>query len=281
MIKRKFNRITIIGVGLIGGSLGLAIRKKHLAKEVVGVCRSSRSVALAKRMGAIDWGTTLPLRAIQGADLVILATPIRVMPHLVRKIARRLSPGCLVTDVASTKGSLVSEIEAFLPPQVAFVGSHPMAGRETRGVSHAVPTLFEGSICFVTRTRRTSPSSLRTLREFWGRIGCRVKVVRLKAHDRIVSSLSHLPHVLAALLVLNTEGIEWAGTGFKDMTRIASSDPWLWRDILLSNQREILRSFRQFQKRFDQITRHLEKKDAEAILGLFEKAKSLRDRLVR
>ncbi|MBI4435883.1 MAG: prephenate dehydrogenase [Candidatus Omnitrophica bacterium] len=276
-----FHRVAILGVGLIGGSLGLSIRKKRLAKEVVGVCKTSRSVALAKRRGAIDWGTTLPLRAIQGADLVILATPIRVIPHLVRSIARRLKPGCLLTDVASTKGSLTMEIEELLPSHVSFVGSHPMAGRETRGVSHAIPTLFEGNICFVTPTRHTSSSSLRTIREFWRRIGCRVKVVKLKEHDRIVSSLSHLPHLLAALLVLNAEGIEWAGTGFKDMTRIASSDPWLWRDILLSNQREILRSSRQFRKRFDRVTRHLEKKDAEAILHLFEKAKHLRDRLVR
>ncbi len=278
---KKFNRVAIIGVGLIGGSLGLAIRRKRLAREVVGVCKTPRSVRVAKKRGAIDWGTTDPVRAVQGSDFVIFATPIRTIPSLLRRLTAHLEPRSLVTDVASTKGALIMEIEKSLPKQVTFVGSHPMAGRETRGIDHAVPTLFERNVCFVIRRPRHSQASLQRVCTFWKRIGCRVKVVSAKEHDRLVASLSHLPHIIAALLVLNAERIELAGTGFKDLTRVASSDPLLWQDILFSNQREILRSLRHFRKKVDTLATLLEAKKVNAVLNQLKKAKRLRDRLVQ
>lgn len=278
---KKFNRVAIIGVGLIGGSVGLAVRKHRLAREVVGVCRTSRSVRLAKRRKAVDWGTTSVAHAVQGADLVILATPIRVIPKLVRRIKPFLKPGALVTDVASTKEKVLREIARSVPKGVSFIGSHPMAGRETKGVASAIPTLFRGQVCFVIREPRSSPSSLRKVSDFWKRLGCRVQLLSAKEHDRLVSSLSHLPHLVAALLVLNAENVESAGTGFKDMTRIVSSDPSLWRDILLSNRREILRSLGRFQKRLDQTTSFLEKEKWQPLMDALQRAKRLRDRLNR
>jgi len=273
---KKFNRVAIIGVGLIGGSIGLAIRKKRLAREVVGVCRTSRSLRAARRKGAFDWGTTDLSRAVRGADLVILAAPIRNIPPLAQRLSRVLEAGTIVTDVASTKGLLVKAIEQALPKGIAFVGSHPMAGRETSGVGSAEAHLFQGKVCFVTRHRRTAPGPLRRVCALWRKIGSSVKVVGVEEHDRLVASLSHLPHVVAALVVLNAKRIELAGTGFKDMTRIASSDPFAWRDILLSNQKEILKSLGHFQKRVGATAALLRRKKGEQILSQLQKARRLR-----
>ena len=278
---QKFKRVAIIGVGLMGGSIGLAIRKNRLAKEVVGVCRTPHSVRLARKIGAIDWGTTNSLQAVQGSDLVILATPIRLIPILVKHLARHLEPGSILMDVASTKGALVKEIEKFIPKDVIFIGSHPMAGRERRGVTNASATLFQGNLCFITRRPHTPLVSLRSMITFWKALGSRVKVVGIEEHDRLVASLSHLPHVVTALLVLNADKIEFAGTGFKDITRVVSSDPSLWQDILLSNQKEILKSMDRFRKRLDGMIALLRKKKVEAILSQLQKAKRLRDRLIR
>ena len=279
--KLHFRRIAILGTGLIGASIGLAVREKRLAKEVVGVCRTERSVAVAKKIGAIDWGTTSPLRAVAGADLVILAAPIHAIPFLVRQMARHLDPDCLVTDVASVKGKLVSQIEALLPATISYIGSHPMAGRERTGPAAAVATLFEDRPCFVTPTSRTSSRAFKTICHFWRKLGARVKIIEPREHDHLVASLSHLPHLLAALLVLQAEGLSEAGTGFVDVTRIASSDPELWQDILLSNRSEVLKSLRRFRTELDRIASLLQKKNAKALFNRLQKAKRLRDQYIQ
>ncbi len=278
---KKFNRVAIIGVGLIGGSLGLAIRKNRLAKEIVGVCRTARSLRQAKRRGAIHRGTTRVKEAVKGADFVILAAPISDMVRLASQMNRFLSPGTLLTDVASTKRKVVREIEKRLPKSAAFVGSHPMAGRELTGVRHARSDLFEKHVCLVTRHPRTPRKALQKICSFWRRLGCRVVVVSPERHDRLVASFSHLPHLIAALLVLHAEKLPLAGTGFRDMTRIVSSDPLLWRDIFATNQGEISASLNRFRKRLDRAARDLQKENTGAALRLFRKAKVLRDRSFR
>lgn len=275
---KQFNRVAIIGVGLIGGSLGLAVRKKRLAREVVGVCRTLASIRLAKRRGAVDWGTTDPVRAVTGSDFVILAAPIHTIPSLFHQVARHLDSGCLVTDVASTKSLLVKEIGNSMPKGVTFVGSHPMAGRETRGVAQALPTLFENNLCFVIRMPHTPVSSLQRVCRFWRALGSRVEVVSAEQHDHLVASLSHLPHLVAALLVLNAGKLELAGTGLKDMTRVVSSDPALWQDIFLTNRKEILTSLVQFQKRLEAVAGLLKHKEMGSLLKQLKIAKRLRDR---
>ncbi|MFH1857673.1 MAG: prephenate dehydrogenase [Candidatus Omnitrophota bacterium] len=278
---KRFRRIAIIGTGLIGGSIGLAVRKKRLAREVVGVCRTVKSVRTAKKIGAVDWGTTHLLRALPGADLVILAAPIRQIPNLMRQLAPHLRGGVLVTDVSSAKGTVVPQIEARLRQGVFFVGSHPMAGREMRGPAFAIPTLFQGKLCFVIRRSDTSEAAFRRIRAFWKALGCRrVEPVTVEQHDRLVASFSHLPHLVAALLVLNAEKIELAGTGFRDMTRIVSSDPSLWQDILFANRKEILNSLSRFRKKLDRMASLLKQKKAGAILRQLQTARRLRDQLL-
>ena len=277
---RKFNRVAIIGVGLIGGSIGLAVRRHRLAKEVVGVCRTAHSLKLAKKRGAIDSGTTRLSQAVRGSDLVILATPVSVMHPLVRQMTPHLSPGCLVTDVASTKHEIIRNLETIFPPDIFFVGSHPLAGREKAGVAYAAADLFQNAPCFVVPTRRSDPRSIRRISLFWKALGGNVICVRAKQHDAMVSKVSHLPHIAAALLVLEGGGTPWVGSGFLDATRIASSDPSLWRDILLSNRLQILKALRRFRRRLDGMAALLEKRDGGAILRQIQKAKQLRDRRI-
>ena len=279
---KKFNRVAIIGVGLIGGSIGLAVRKHHLAKEVVGVCRTSRSIRLAKKIGAIDWGTVRLSEALRGADLVILATPISAMHPLARQIALHLKPGSLVIDVASTKQKVIRDLEEIFPPGILFVGSHPLAGREKTSASFATADLFRKAPCFVVPTRRSDPKSIQTICLFWKALGGKVIRVKAEQHDEIVSKVSHLPHIAAALLVLEAGRTPWVGNGFLDMTRIASSEASLWRDILFSNRLQMLKTLRRFRRRLDGMVILLEKKDRQAVLRRLQKAKRLREwRVVR
>lgn len=277
---KKFNRVAIIGVGLIGGSLGLAIRKNHLAKEVVGVCRTPGSIRLAKRVGAIHRGTVRAVDAVKGADFVILATPISRIHPIARQIAHHLKPGCLVTEVASIKEKVIRDLEEILPKSVSFVGSHPLAGGEKSGVAHAAATLFEKAPSFVVPTRRSAPSAVRKVSLFWRALGADVILLSAKRHDEVVARMSHLPHVVASLLVLSAKEVPWVGRGFLDTTRIASSDPSLWRDILLSNRKDILKSLNLFEKRFKHLRRLIEKGYGTEILNTFKQAKRLRDRLI-
>ena len=275
---KKFNQVAIIGTGLLGGSIGLAIRKKRLANEVVGVSRTERSLRLAKKMGAIDRGAARIPQAVRGADLVILATPISAMHPIARQVASHVKPGCLVTDVASTKQQVIRDLEQVFPSNVFFVGSHPLAGREKTGVTHATADLFRGAPCFVVSTRRSSSKSIQKISRFWKALGASVIRIDANRHDEVVSKVSHLPHIAATLLVLSASRSPWVGSGFLDTTRIASSDPSMWRDILLSNRQDVARSLNLLERHAKRLRHLIEQGDGTKILKTFKQAKRLRDR---
>ena len=197
---------------------------------------------------------------------------------LFRSIASHLKPGCLVTDVASTKQQVIRDLEHVFPPDVFFVGSHPLAGREKTGVAHATADLFRGAPCFVVSTRRSNLKSIQKISRFWNALGANVIRLDAKRHDEVVSKVSHLPHIAATLLVLSAGRSPWVGSGFLDTTRIASSDPSLWQDILLSNHKEIQRSLNLFERRLKQLRRLIERRDGPQILSTLKQAKRLRDR---
>jgi len=251
-----------------------------LAREVVGVSRTTRSLRIARKMEAIDRGTTNPMEAVRNADLVVLATPISRIHPIARQIAPHLKPGCLVTDVASTKQQVIRDLEQLLPRNAFFVGSHPLAGREKSGVANAAADLFEDACCFVVATKRSNLKSIQTICRFWKALGAKVSLVSASEHDAIVSKVSHLPHIAASLLVLSADRLPWVGSGFMDTTRIASSDPAMWRDVLLSNRREILKSLLAFEGRLKRVRRLLEKGSESGILKHFKLAKRRRDRLL-
>jgi len=274
-----FKKVAIVGIGLIGGSIALELKRKHLAKEVVGVSRRRKSLAWAKEIGAIDKGS-LDLAIIKGADLVILATPVGLIINKAPIIAKFISKDCVVTDVGSTKAEIVSKLEKIFPN---FLGSHPLAGSEKCSVRNAQLGMFKQSICILTPTKKTTSKALNKIRSLWLKMGTKIIILSPEKHDKVLSFTSHLPHVVAFSLIgaIPTEYLGLASTGLRDTTRIASSEPNLWVDILLSNRKNILKNISIMQKKLSSIKSAIENKDAKALNNILSEAKEKRDCLAR
>lgn len=238
--------IAILGPGLLGGSLALAIKQAWPTVEVRLWGRRAEAVAEVQRLGIADFATTDAGAVVQNVSLVVLATPVVVMEQVSIGLKGRLAPDAVVTDVGSVKGSVVSVLEPlFASAGVPFVGSHPMAGSEQTGIAAARADLFAGATCIVTPTLQTQPAALARVQAFWSALGCRLLSMNVQEHDRKVARISHLPHAAAFALVraalqADPTAAECAGNGFRDTTRIAGSDPDLWSGILLENQAEVV-----------------------------------------
>jgi len=243
-----FNRVAIIGLGLIGGSIGLALQKAKGAQQVVGYDLGKGVSDLARKVGAIDQAYHALADTVRGAELVILATPVGAMRALLQNIAPALTPGAVVTDVASTKAQVISWAEEFLPSSVFFVGGHPMAGKEVSGVEAADASIFKNRIYCLTPTPRTNPAAINKVSIFVEVIGARVRFLEPAEHDGQVAGVSHLPF-LASIALVNTvtEGGAWgdasllAANGFRDISRLAAGSPEMYRDICLTNSEAIAR----------------------------------------
>jgi prephenate dehydrogenase len=281
----QFQKITIVGVGLLGGSIGLAARRRKLAREVAGFVRRAASSKDCERAGAVDYATTDLLAAVSNADLVILCTPLAQMPALMEQLLPALKRGAIVTDVGSVKADVVRELESLAKKAGAhFVGSHPMAGGEKMGVLASREDLFHGAVCVVTATNRTNTAAARKLEKFWKALGSRVLKMDPAQHDLLVSRSSHLPHVAAAALVnlvLHPRNHQaqagLCATGFRDITRIASGSPEMWRDISLANRKNLSQSVDALVADLKKFQDVLKKSDARAVENFFATAKQLRD----
>ena len=275
--------VTIIGLGLIGGSLGLAAKRRRLAATVMGCSRKASTVRRARARGAIDVGTTDTRRAVADADLVVLATPVGTIVPLGARVARFMRPGSLLTDVGSTKARVVRDLERSLPRHVKFVGGHPIAGSEQRGIGAASAALFDGSSCILTRTARTDSAALATVSRLWRSLGCRVVVMSPEDHDRLLATASHLPHVLAYSLALalsdSSIRLPRLPRSFLDATRIAKSDPDLWDDIFLSNRRHVLEAIDRFERTLRQFRACVAQPRPAALRRLLRRAKARRDHI--
>jgi prephenate dehydrogenase len=280
-----FQKVTLIGVGLLGGSLGLAIRQRRLAREVAGYVRRASAIAECEQFGAADYATTDLLAAVSGADLVVLCTPLAQMKPLVVRLLPALKRGAIVTDVGSVKAGVVRDLEARVQKAGAhFIGSHPMAGAEKTGVASARKDLYVDAACVVTSTRRSHPAALRKVEAFWKAVGGRVIRLKPEVHDALVSRSSHLPHITAATLanlVLGPAAPETqaalCANGFRDTTRIASGSPEMWRDIALANRRNLVRAIDRFVVDLGAFQKALKKSDVKAVARFFELAKQRRD----
>jgi prephenate dehydrogenase len=281
----QFRKITIIGVGLLGGSIGLAARKSRVAKEIAGYARRPKTIAEAEKIGALDYATTDLLAAVSGTDLVILCTPLAQMPALTKQFLPALKRGAIVTDVGSVKADVVRELESHVAKSGAqFVGSHPMAGGEKMGVLAARANLYANVVCVVTPTKKSNASAVRKLEQFWKALGARVVKMDAAKHDALVSRTSHLPHVTAAALaglVLDPKqpsaNSGLCATGFRDTTRIASGSPEMWRDIVLTNRKNVAQSVDAFVGELKKFQTALKKGDAKAVEKFFAIAKERRD----
>ena len=272
---KPFKKAAIIGTGLIGGSLALAIKKRRLAKEVVGVSRHARNIALAKRRGVIDKGS-VSLEVIRDADLVIFAAPVDVIKKLAPKAAKFLNKNCIVTDVGSTKQEIVSCLEKIFP---LFVGSHPLAGSEKRSVANAQMDLFRNSLCILTPTRKTNRKALRALNIFWKKVGANTEFLSPDAHDTVLGFVSHLPHIAAFSLIeaVPKNYLRFAASGLKDTTRIAASDSELWAQIFLSNRRNLSAAIAILEKNITKIKKALRRNNIKQLSRILKEAKAKRE----
>lgn len=239
-----FKRVVIYGVGLMGGSLGMALRRRRMAEAVVGLGRSRKTLERAVTLGALDEAHTEEATALADADALILCLPPRLIRKRWSELAPLIAPGAFVTDVGSVKGAVVREAEAHLSEGVLFIGSHPMAGSEMAGIEAARGDLFDGASCFVTPTDRTPVRALTLAVSFWRALDSRVAIINPERHDRLLAAISHLPHLAAASLVqsLYAQGDSTLlyrsviGNGFRDTTRIAAGDAQLWEQIFSENR---------------------------------------------
>ncbi len=286
LCRVQFRKITIIGVGLLGGSIGLAVRRGRLAGEIAGFVRRVGSLKDCEKAGAVDYATTDLLAAVSGADLVVLCTPLAQMRSLTEQMLPALKRGALVTDVGSVKAGVVRELESVIAKVGAhFVGSHPMAGGEKTGVLAAWADLFKNAVCIVTPTQKSNVAAVRKVEQFWKSLGARTLRLGAGEHDLLVSRTSHLPHVVAATLaglVLDPKQPKaqagLCATGFRDTTRIASGSPEMWRDIALANRKNIARSVDVFMAELKKFQSALKRGDAKAVEKIFTMAKQRRDR---
>lgn len=285
-----FGQVVIIGVGLIGGSLGLVLKQKGLASSVVGVGRRIENLELAVKLRAIDRYESQARQAVKDADLVILAGPVDTYHSHLQDWGESLRPNSIVTDVGSVKGSLVEEAERLLPNHVRFVGAHPIAGKEKSGVAYATPNLFHGSRCLVTPTKQTDSQALETVCQLWKSMGSVVIPMDPFAHDWVLGSVSHLPHVAAFSLMNALQDLqeqmpepvnllEYSGGGLRDTTRIAASSPEMWRDICVANRQNLIKMIASYIQHLEKFKTLLEQSDGAGLEKTIARSKELRERL--
>jgi prephenate dehydrogenase len=278
-----FNKVTIIGVGLIGGSLAKVMKAQKLAGEIHGAGRSRETLERAIKLGVIDHMGQSSAHAVEHADLVVLATPVGTFEPIVREIGPHLKKGAILTDVGSVKGALVRSLQGLLPG-VRFVPGHPIAGREKHGVEAATETLFQGAKCILTPTEKTDPIALDAMTALWTAAGMNVIMMDPERHDHIFAAVSHLPHAAAYAMVStiaefssgSDNYISFSGAGFRDFTRIAASSPEMWRDICLLNGKNIVEMIEQYQFSLNKIKKAIKHNDGRRLEMLFRAASDLR-----
>ena len=251
-----FEQLGLIGCGLMGGSFALALKKAGLVKRVVGYSKSPTTTERARQLGVIDVEAPSALLAVAGADIVLLAVPVSATEAALKSIKHLVTPQMLIMDVGSTKADVVLAARRALRDQIgSFVPAHPITGREVSGVEHSDAELYSGRQVILTPTERTLTAHLRRAEELWTALGCRVSSMSPESHDAAFAAVSHLPHLLSFALmhsIIHQEQadqfLSLAGPGFRDFTRIAASDPKMWRDVLRANRDEIMAQSRQFQQ---------------------------------
>ncbi|MFH1640536.1 MAG: prephenate dehydrogenase [Candidatus Omnitrophota bacterium] len=267
---KLFKKVAIVGTGLIGGSIGLALKKKKLADSVVGISRRKKNLLLAKKRGIIDSGSK-SLDIVKGADLVILATPVDKIIKFAPAISRIAGKECIVTDVGSTKKEIVLAMERFFPN---YLGSHPLAGSEKCGAINAQPDLFNDTLCILTPTKKTRKDVSVKLERFWNALGARVIFLSAENHDRVLSFVSHLPHAVAFSLIesMPKQYLKFSPQSLKDTTRIAASDSELWADIFLSNRKNILKAIALLENNLSMLKQAINKKEKGLLIRILKEA---------
>jgi cyclohexadieny/prephenate dehydrogenase len=284
-----FGKIALIGFGLIGGSIARAARAQGLAGEIVATARSAKTRARVAELGIVDRVVDSNAEAVNDADLVILCIPVGACGPVAQEIAGHLKPGAIVSDVGSVKGAVVREMTPYLPEGVHFVPAHPVAGTEHSGPDSGFAELFINRWCILTPPEGADPKAVDRLRAFWTALGARVEIMTPDHHDLVLAITSHLPHLIAYTIVgtadelegvTQSEVLKFSAGGFRDFTRIAASDPIMWRDVFLTNKDAVLEMLGTFNEDLSKLTRAIRRGDGEALFEHFTRTRAIRRGIV-
>jgi cyclohexadieny/prephenate dehydrogenase len=284
-----FERLALIGFGLIGGSIARAAREQGLAGEIVTTARSAKTRARVKQLGVVDRVVETNAEAVKDAELVILCIPVGACGPVAEQIAAHLRPGAIVSDVGSVKGAVAREMAPHIPKSAHFVPAHPVAGTEHSGPDSGFAELFINRWCILTPPEGTDPKAVEKLRVFWAGMGAKVEIMTPDHHDLVLAITSHLPHLIAYTIVgtadelaqvTSSEVIKFSAGGFRDFTRIAASDPTMWRDVFLTNKDAVLEMLGTFNEDLSKLTRAIRRNDGEALYEHFARTRAIRRGIV-
>ncbi len=285
MSSKLFDRVALIGIGLIGSSLARALRRDSPQTQIVACARRPETLAAVRRLAIADETTDDPAEAVRGADLVVVATPISAYAEICRRIGPALEPGAILSDVGSVKEAAIRDLRPHIPPGVAFVPGHPVAGTEHSGPDSGFAELFRDRWCILIPLPETPPEALARVAEMWERAGMRLVTMDAAHHDRVLAVTSHLPHLIAYTIVgtatdledsLKSEVIKFSAGGFRDFTRIAASDPVMWRDIFLNNREAVLEMLQRFSEDLTALQRAIRWGEGDKLEELFTRTRAVR-----
>lgn len=289
MPKTMFDKIALVGIGLIGSSLAHVIRREGLAREIAISTRSAATLERARQLYLGDSYASEPTECVRGADLVIVSVPVGASGGVAAAIAGALEPGAILTDVGSTKKSVIRDMAPHLPAGIHFVPGHPIAGTEQSGPNAGFASLFEGRWCILTPPEGTDAEAVSRLTAFWEACGSKVEVMDAEHHDMVLAIVSHLPHIIAYNIVgtaddletvTKSEVIKYSASGFRDFTRLAASDPTMWRDVCLANRDAILEMLARFSEDLSALQRAIRWGDGDVLFQLFTRTRAIRRSII-
>ncbi len=285
MTEPLFEKLALVGVGLIGSSIARAAREKGAVREIVATARSEKTRARIAELGIADHVTETNAQAVEGADLVIVCIPVGACGKVAQEIGPHLAPGAIVSDVGSVKSSIVRDMAPHLPKTVQFVPAHPVAGTEHSGPDAGFAELFENRWCILTPPTGTGPAAVEKLAAFWRLLGAKVEIMSPEHHDIVLAITSHVPHLIAYNIVgtaadmeqvTQSEVVKFSAGGFRDFTRIAASDPVMWRDVFLNNKEAVLEMLGRFSEDLAALQRMIRWEDGDALEALFTRTRAIR-----
>jgi cyclohexadieny/prephenate dehydrogenase len=287
--KPMFSKVALLGVGLIGSSMAHAMRRAGLAAHIAGYAHRAETRDKARAIGFADTLHDSVSGAVRDADLIVLATPVGVFGEIAKEMAGDLKPGAILTDVGSVKTAVVRDVGPFVPEGVHFVPAHPIAGTEQSGPESGFAELFDGRWCILTPPPGADAQAIETLKSFWQRLGSNVEVMDPKHHDLVLAITSHVPHLIAYNIVgtaadletvTESEVIKYSAGGFRDFTRIAASDPTMWRDVFLNNREAVLEMLGRFNEDLSALQRAIRWGDADMLFNLFTRTRAIRRSII-
>ena len=287
---KKIKKIAFIGMGLINSSLVRDLKEKNFYQKSAAFSRTKKTRDTLKKLRIVDKVEDNYKNTVRDADIIVVGVPVEAFTKVIKSISCHLKAGAIVTDVGSVKKSLIKISEEVLPKQVDFVPGHPIAGTENSGPEAGFKGLFKGGYCIITPSSKTSKDSLEVVIKMWNLVGMKVDIMEADYHDMVLAITSHIPHIIAYSIVgtvanleksIKTEVIKYAASGFKDFTRIAASDPIMWRDIMLSNKSSILKMLKIFKNDLSKLEEAIKKQDSKFLLNLFSKTRKIRKRITK